>query len=236
MLKKIPEKLNVFSSLIVAFATIALAFITYFQIDEARKMRLETKRLVDSGIEQFKIKSYPDLFIVLRPVSYESNRIIQVLEISNSGEITAFNVSHLLVHFYENNSGKLFVNLVNYKENGEIKSGLQIKFNLSRDRRKVLVKENFIPEKWTFDSLKKALLFIRFEVPYDTKYRYKTIGYQLKRDISAKEPGITYRWFEMGSNNTNFLIKAYMSSPSTKTDATYGDIKDFFRDYDLEYK
>jgi len=243
LLETVSKKLNPYSnlisvvaSLIVALATIALAIITFFQINEARQMRIETKRLVDIGVEQFKIKSYPDLSIVFRPLSYQSNKIIQVLEINNRGEITAFNLTHLLVHVYENNSGKSFINLHSYKEDGEIRNGLRFKFNVSRDSKKIIVKQDFIPEKWTFDSLKRALLFIRFEVPYDNKYRYKSIGYRLRKDMNAKEPGIIYRWFEMDSNDTNILIKAYMDSPSAITDADYSDIKGFFKDYDLEYK
>ncbi len=199
-------------------------------------MRIETKRLVDIGVEQFKMKSYPDLSIAFRPLSYQSNEINQVLEINNRGEITAFNVTHLLVHVYENNSGRSFINLLSYKEDREIRNGLRFKFNVSRNSTRIITKQDFIPEKLTFDSLKRALLFIRFEVPYDNKYKYKSIGYRLKKDMNVQESGIIYRWSEMDSNDTNILIKTYMDSPSAITDANYNDIKAFFKDYDFEYK
>jgi hypothetical protein len=228
--------ISLFTSVVVAVATIALAIITYFQINESREMRIETKRLVDTGIEQFKIKSYPDLSVVFRPISHQSNDIIQVLEIRNRGEITAFNVTHLLVQVYEKDSHREFVNLFSYKESEEVRNSLRFKFNISPDATKIISKRDSVPDKWTFDSLKGALLFIRFEVPYDNKYRYKTIAYQLKKNMDANEPGVIYRMYEMDSIDSDILIKQFIDTPSTITDTNYNDIKTFFKDYELKYK
>ncbi len=242
-LRKITETLNLYSnlisvlaSIIVAVATIALAIITYFQINEAKLMRIETGRLVNTGIEQFKIKSYPNLSIVFRPLSYQSNSILQVYEIRNRGEITAFDVTNLLIQVYEKDSRRQFVNSWFYKEDGEERNGLRFTFTISPNETKIIEKQDFMPDEWTFDSLKGELLFIRFKVPYDNKYRYESNAYRIKRSVGAKEPAIVYRMGQMDSMDSDILIKEYMNSPSPIPDSTRNDIKRFFKDYDLEYK
>lgn len=247
-LKGIIEKSNhysnlitLFTSVVVAVATIALAIITYFQISESREMRLETKRLVDTGIEQFKIKSYPDLLIVLKLLPDQSNNFIQALEIHNKGEIIALDVTPLLVNVYGNDSQREFVNNIFYKaaENNEERNSLRNKFNISPQGFKFLELRNFnIPNKLTFDSLKGALLFIRFKVPYDTKYRYISVAYRLMKDMNAKEPAPKYLMSEMDSIDSNIWIKRYMKAiqNSAINDPNANDFKTFLKDYDLEDK
>ena len=62
-IKTLLTKVNVYGNLIVAIATVTLAVITWSYIKEAKEMRLETKRLADISVEQFKIRAYPAFVI-----------------------------------------------------------------------------------------------------------------------------------------------------------------------------
>jgi hypothetical protein len=62
-IKRFAERLNKYANLIVAFATLLLVLVTAYYICEAQQMRIETKKLVDLNVRQFKVLSYPSIFI-----------------------------------------------------------------------------------------------------------------------------------------------------------------------------
>lgn len=101
---------------------------------------------------------------------------------------------------------------------------------------KFLQFQKSITGKWTPDSLKGAVLFIRFEVPYDTKYRYKAVAYGIKKDMSSKESGPIYMMSEMDSIYSNYWIKRYMAALQSMQYPNATDIKTFLKDYEPEYK
>jgi len=194
--KKIASFLNNYANVLVAIATISLAVITYFHIDEARNMRKETKRLVDISIEQFIIKSYPSLDIITEKPSLNSEGILQKFQINNMGDLTAFHVEFLPLHIFFETDGSSHISFVQstYDESGKVRSTIDYDMKIvSHKGMEVNYKTRFTGKE-TLDKLKFLLIFLRFKVPYDEKFRYESFAYTLEKELSKEK---SYMWSEL---------------------------------------
>lgn len=197
------------ANLLVALATLFLAFLTLKYISVTTKMAEETKRLADSNIEQFKIKSYPVFLVVTQRITFESGRLVQRFNIHNKGEITAHNVTFLLVNVYKNKSELFVHNTGTYYEVGKTRRSIDIETKIQKDSFKWLVSETSLPKEYGFDDLKHALLFIKFKVPYDTVYRrIEVFGFILDR-VPEKEKERLYIWQELSPSDCSDLVRRH---------------------------
>ena len=188
-------------------------------------MREETKRLVDTTILQFKIRSYPSFFISARNVSFDSGEIKQEYKIHNKGEITAFEVTCLLVNGYKRPDGnEEYYNLVQafYKKGEKTRTSLHYKSKILPGVVFELHSESPLPKNETFDSLSYSLIFVRFKVPYDKVYRYESSAYILKKQSI---------WHPLSSDDTESLIKVYLKRLLISKKAEDEQVKDFFVNY-----
>lgn len=120
--------IEIFTGVALAISTIALVFVTFYNLKEAKLLRVsnqkmldenrkltletremvdETRRIADITIEQFKIKSFPYLIVEIEDPYLENGYKYQKLKIANSGEITAFNVSCIAINVYKKEDGSL---------------------------------------------------------------------------------------------------------------------------------
>ena len=191
-IKRTISAFNHHNGLIVAIATIALVWVTYRHIDEAKSMRsatekmaietksmaLETQRLANLNEEQFKIRAYPSFVITDRSYSLESDKIIQKFQISNRGEITAFNVKALIINASKRNeSGALTFNeqwnafyTIGEDKITSIDFETKIPGNIGYT---ITTERNYIPA-FQINHPIHTLIFVRFKVPYDENFRYET--------------------------------------------------------------
>jgi len=91
---------------LISIATLGMMVTTFFLALETQNMSVETKKLVDLSIEQFKIKSYPSFLLEISNGKYLSENLYQEFKILNRGDITAHNVSFLAIVFCNKNSKK----------------------------------------------------------------------------------------------------------------------------------
>ena len=183
--------INEHSSFAVAVGTLALAFFTVIHIREATQMRLETKRLVDVTVEQFKIKAYPAFSFTNAKWEENEKSYVQRFEIINQGELPALNASILLLNLFEiegSNDLQVIPRIKAYYDSAPEITSLDFERNIkprtintlvySTDKKKYPIKR----------SPKFALIFVKFWVPYDYKYElkrlkhysYETCGYILE--------------------------------------------------------
>jgi len=218
------------ANLLAALATFFLALLTFSHITVTKRMAEETKRLADINTEQFKIKSYPTFLVELERIKPEPERLLKKLKIRNKGEITAYNVTFLLVQIYQRNDGLSFcADLGTYYESEERMTSINFETKIWKGSSKTIVSSNRFLDGCNIDNLKYLLLFIKFKVPYDTKYRYEVLGYILTKEYEKeKEP--TYIWQEISINDRTNLIQRYLNLSSTWEQP----IKLFFVDYDIE--
>ena len=177
VIMNILSTLNKFTNLIVAIATIALVVVTYFYIHESKDMTRQTKRLADISIEQFKIKSYPSLEVHAEIQSIDSEGISEKYDVTNAGDITAFHCTFLPIHvFLDKKETPYFMPLVATFYSGQERlTVLNYPKDIPRSVQRYLeTRRNF--SVLTLKELKYLLLFIRFRVPYDEKFRYETLG------------------------------------------------------------
>ena len=74
-----------------------------------------------------------------------------------------------------------------------------------------------------------TILFIKFKVPYDEKFRYEEKGYVIER-INEEKNKMECRLEEMSATDTKSYIQRYI-----KLQANWPDrVKRFFSDYELE--
>lgn len=230
--------LKPYGSLLAAFGTIFLATVTVFHIDEARKMRRETKRLVDTTIEQFKIESYPSFFITnVQGPSIESNNIVDSMKIINKGSISAFHVTIMLLHRYQGKKDT-FQRLMDsvYVDEKE-RSTLDFERKFLPDSVHRIESRKPLEKVYSIDNLRTLLGFIRFKVPYDDKYSYEEKAYI--KEVKEKKPDTTsYGWEELNREDTIRHVRncltalSFPKSPAAETEVRR--VKKFFRDYRIK--
>lgn len=230
------SSLNQYGNLLVAAGTIALAIATYVHIDEARKMRLETKRLVDTTVEQFKIESYPSFSVIkIHGPSVESNNIVDSMEIINKGSISAFHVTILLLHRYHSKNGIIFQRLMDSVYLDEKKrSTLDFERKFLSDSGRKIESRKPLEGVYSIENLRILLLFIRFKVPYDDSFSYEEKAYI--KEVKEKKPSSTsYNWEELNREDTIRNVKdcliALSFPKSAAIVAEVEKIRAFFKDY-----
>ena len=229
-LKNIIVTLDNYSTLLVAVATIALAFFTAFYIWEARQMRIETKRLADLSVEQFKIRAYPTFLIESKEVKFESGKLLEDIRIINKGEITAHKVTFHLVHVYGKYPHFDFINgLGTYYKIDKIMTTVDFQINIFSNAIREIKTETQLYKDYRIESLLYELLFIKFWVPYDEKYRYESFAFLLKQDVVEKNEKLLH-WQDIDINAKNNLIKNYFLSNAHKS---HKKVENFFKDYPL---
>ena len=237
------------SGLIVAGATIALAVITYSYINEAKKMReatvrvasetkkmaTETKRLADISIEQFKIKAYPTFVIDVRESSIDSTGIKKVFKVFNKGEITAHNVTFLIADVYKmNNHFHFSYNWGAIYEFDEEVNAISFESKIWAESDKTIISRVNFVEPYTFEKLKCAVLYIKFKVPYDEKYRYEVNAYALKKITKKLKPQEEpYYLQNMSVADTDALIKINIATNVTLPAEAKKLIGEFFCDFSV---
>lgn len=198
----------------VAIATIVLAGITYFHIREAQKMRnvtkemaVQTKRLADISIKQFKIKSYPTFLIEAEKPFVKSSILFQKYKITNKGDITAFKVTSFLMNVHrKQNGGQFFdpLNATTYWMGEERRRTLDNEIKIPRGEPMSVETRKEVTDENSLDNLLYVLLFIRFEVPYDDKFSYETHGFTLRElDEGDKQ------WQKMNPGDTKRLVSDF---------------------------
>ncbi|BBO72137.1 hypothetical protein DSCA_60670 [Desulfosarcina alkanivorans] len=161
--------LNQYSNLMVALATFALAFLTYSHIDEAREMRKETKKLADSSIKQFMIKSYPVFLVVTEKTEYIDGIFNHSYQIHNMGELAAHDVTCLFVQVFKDRKKRwmFIVDSSGMYEGKNRSSNLDYSEKIPpNSHKKISFKKHFEGE-YAFEEMVYQLVYIRFKVPYD---------------------------------------------------------------------
>jgi hypothetical protein len=160
--------------------------------DASLKQFLETKRMVDSINEQFKIKSYPGFFVVPEKVSVDSDKLTQKFSVENKGEVVARELSVLVINAYQEQPFHPFLDVLDapmYEYQGEKSMG-NVEINMPPSARYNISTESKFPPTNSITTLKTVLIFVRFKVPYDTKYSYETYSFALRDDKSLSLVGM----------------------------------------------
>jgi hypothetical protein len=104
---------------------------------------------------------------------------------------------------------------VDFPSNIFSNSGIEIKF------------EGQLYKDYRIENLLYSLLFIKFWVPYDDRYRYESFGFLLKQNVGEKNKHKLV-WQDIDINDKNNLINNYFLSNAHKTDKR---VENFFKDY-----
>jgi len=200
--------------------------------------------MVDLSVEQFRIRHYPTFQVIAEKMTAGSDRIFQEFKITNKGDITAFKVSPLFVNAYVHNlviGGNLAKNMQFSVVFGSVyefegkKMSSEVEIDVLKDSPMAFVCHPKYPQGLTFDNLKNALLFIRFKVPYDNKYRYSSYGFSLQEAIEGVTlPGQSYIWIKMDARDTNNLIKIFMQTSIVLEEKQKEYFKKYFVDYNIQ--
>lgn len=236
--KLLLSQLNSHSNLIVASATIALALITWSYIYEAKQMRLETKRLADISVEQFKIRAYPS-FIISPEIVLESDKLAQTVNITNRGEIAAHRLTVLVVTGFSQKEQMRYICHTGtvYKGTNSEQTTLDFENDLLPNGQTTIeFKKDILPNgtiiigtertshvNYSIDTLKCLLVILKFRVPYDDKYSYKVAGYVLK----DTDPG--HIWQNISQEDTQVLMSTlFRRVPELNNEK----VDRFFADYE----
>lgn len=225
--KTVAGKLNPYASLIVAAATIALAITTYLYIGEVRDMR-------DVTIKQFMVISYPTLHVVVEDPSLETNRIVDKVRISNTGSIAAFHSTQLFFHVYRKEKKALnFKPLLGALYSGE-ENITAIDYSKDILPGKAIESEiaTHFDETTTKENLQYFLLFIRFWVPYDDRFSYRTFGYILKELPKQDDSQNTrYKWQYLTDEDLRAVCDRVVKTYRSGKYENNKKILDFLQDY-----
>jgi len=238
--------LPIIFAIISALSTVGLALITWLYVDETHKMAIatgqlakDTKRLADLSQEQFKIRAYPS-FVVTAYISKINNDKIQCkFEMSNQGEIAAHKFSSFLVLVYQKNSIHKFINMTGllYKGPSGEKKVIDLEVNVPPNSNRTLTSSWKPQPGYTVKDLRYELLFLKFWVPYDVRYRYETFGYILKKDLQNEE--FPFKWQEITKADKERLQKEYvneLTADGILYNKLYLNITNFFSDYSKDVK
>ena len=232
--------------LITAIATLALVYVTYLNLDSAqqernvaREMSVETKRLadetrrlVDLGIRQFQIRSYPVFLIEQPEIHVDSNSITQIFKIQNKGDIAAHNVTFLFVNIHKKDNIYIFTprdSAYYESESSEDKvTTINFEKKLLKDTARTVIIDSVLPQKYTIDDLLYCLIYIRFKIPYDEKYNYEYFGF-IKKDKLDSTQNDQYLWQDITVNDTLKLMSEYFNLRKGWSNL----ITKFFVDFDI---
>jgi hypothetical protein len=152
--------------------------------ENSQKQMLETKRLTDNMNEQFRMRSYPTLFIVTKDILVESGKMIQEVTTYNKGEMMARELSTLIINLYHRTPFHRFIDIVDsftYEYTGK-KSVGDYEANLPQASQITLRAESKFPPSFDIETLNSFVIVSRFRVPYSKKYDYEITGFVMKAD------------------------------------------------------
>jgi hypothetical protein len=222
-LKKVREpsqKAHTYALWFTAIATFSLAIGAFWNT-------CETRRLADLTTEQFRIKSYPDFLINAEPFNLDAAASYHKFRIYNKGEITAHRVTFLIVDIYERDHGLFFKPIVGtYYVSDERMTAINFETKIWREAHKTLEHKGSYPKGYDAETLRNCLLFIKFRVPYDTKYRYESFGFILQQTFEEEDEK-THTWQPISSTDMKSLRERYVNL-SSKWGAP---VEEFFVDY-----
>lgn len=186
--------------------------------DSTKEMSEETRRLADLGIREFKMRAYPAFLIVTdqQLIYLEDKKLRQSFKILNKGELTAHNVTLSIVNFYKNDQGKgLYWHLGKafYKDT-DWKTSLNYETKIFKEGGgiRIFSKEDF-PPNHSLDTLKYAVLHIKFKVPYVDGYNFETYGFIKKGAPEKSDPDKKYYiWQELDVDFTKKLVRGQLIS------------------------
>jgi hypothetical protein len=219
----------------MAIATAYMAYNTSKSIEVTKDMIVETKRLADISVEQFKIKAYPSFLVgkisleIIPDILTQEQKIYQEFYISNLGEITANNLTVMQIYIYEYDTMNVFSVveglLYRDKDNRRISAINCERIILPRSSIS-LASLGPIRKGCHISDISNMLIFIKFKVPYDTKYRYESFGFTLQKDIFQSQKS-RYLWQEISFVDRQQLIKDFFVSSGFNQ-----QLNSFFSDYD----
>jgi len=221
-------------TILAAVATSLMAYFTYSSIEEARKMREETKKLVDLSMQDFKIRAYPSFLVSTPSLVWKENDFIGTTTIYNKGEITAHNVTMLLVkRFVDSENKVLFVNeMGTFYKGDEAKTTLNFETKIFREGYKTIEYKSKIDRNDQRGRLTHQLIYIRFKIPFEDKHDYEVFAFILKRDDQKKESDENaYVWQETDVELRDKLISGHLKSLRNSKDDMANKIKAFLSDY-----
>ncbi|MCD4830332.1 MAG: hypothetical protein K8R02_00830 [Anaerohalosphaeraceae bacterium] len=210
------------NGLLVAIATIILVIINVFYLCEARGMRIQTKKLADISIEQFKIRAYPAISITNMELLDDANGMTLKFNTKNTGELPAYKFGAGVVLGLEKKHGYEFefVNSCYYKSDG-------IEMRTSEYASQIATKESqknifYFPKNLQKKTFKHLLIFYKFKVPYDNVgFRYDCFAYSFVEKRN--------HWQKMTGIDSKDTAERYLYQE-------IGVTEPFFKDFKLEIK
>lgn len=205
--------------------------------DETKAMSEETQRLANLGITEFKMRAYPSFLIETGDLSIESEKLKQSFKVVNKGEITAHKVTSLVVNYHQNEKGEgIYWNVLKaYYRDTEWKTSLNYETKIfGNSGGTLIVSKSEFPDNYSLNTLKHALLYLKFKVPYAEGYDFETYGFILKRDIRKSDTDKDYYlWQELDVDFTNKLIENHLRSVKEYQGEKEGMrmVKNFLKDY-----
>jgi len=233
----IKNLLPTISNWAIAWATIALVITTAFlakatfnMSKATADMSKQTQRLADLSVKQFKIRAYPAFLIEFKEVTFDKGKLKEVYNVVNKGEITAQNVTFLWVHGYTKGSKKMFINKTGtYYKIDKRMTTVDFQTNIFGKSKRQIVSESKLYDNFKIENLLYSLLFIKFWVPYDSKYRYESFGFLLSHKVDKKNK-ILLKWQDLDITAKKNFIDNYFATSY----ATDDRVKKFFDDYPME--
>lgn len=205
--------------------------------DETKAMSKETQRLANLGITEFKMRAYPAFLIETGDLYLESEKLKQSFKVVNKGEITAQKVTSLVVNYHLNNKGEyIFWNILKaYYKDTEWKTSLNYETKIfGNGGGSLIISKSEFPDNHSLNTLKHALLYLKFKVPYVEGYDFETYGFILKRDLRKSDTDKDYYlWQELDVDFTNKLIEKHLISVKDYQGEKEGMrmVKNFLKDY-----
>jgi hypothetical protein len=205
------------ANLLVALATFVLAIVTFV-------MAYQTKRLADISIEQFKIRAYPTFLLEFSEIKIDSFYFFQEFNIYNKGEITAYDLCILQVLVLENNGNLFFQMRDNCIYNDENRqSSISFTTEIPKESHISIINETPLSTIGNIKDLKYMIIYIKYKVPYDLKFRYG-----IRSFIFFKENKSLFKWQVTSAIDREKLIKRFKTQLPTNRDNL---VKNFFKDY-----
>jgi hypothetical protein len=227
-------KVVAIGTLLSAIATTLMAVLTFCSIDEAKMMRNETKKVADLAIQDFKIRAYPSFLLSKPLLTWKTDSFIESMTIHNKGEITAHNVTMLLVRRFIDSQNKILFEheMGSIYKDDEAKTIFNFETKIFRDGYKTLESRSRIERNDARGRLSHQLLYVRFKIPFENAYFYEAFAFSLERDKSKLESDENaYFWQETDTEFRNKLIIGHLKSLRNSKEPMWGPIKSFLSDY-----
>jgi len=118
------------------------------------------------------------------------------------------------------------------ESNGESRTASNFEININRDQWVNYTSRGPFPTGYSLTDLKAFLLFVKFKVPYDDKYRYEPFGFIFKQDsVVSKTNSNSYKLSPMESKDTMVYVKKHLGTLKNMSSQSLQYVKDFFVDY-----